>query len=615
MRSLVWSALVVTLFSPTSVRAAVEPTGVMELSSPGSTLAHKNAAGVYEVRVYDNGPGFRDCRVVNTSGDYACIARVPLQIDGGNSSDPVFLVDASSAAGKHVVADACSGLLLEVSTSIANPTSVGAWSIIKDWLRDENEEVELERPTAVVVHPSGAALLFSEGASITGDAWVARCDPPQPVSPPSGSVVFVDEPWYVPLEDRGVTSFATLIEGGYGESQAHPEATRALTIYQSGAASEVWVVTGAAAGGEGDGGASARFRRYDMSQSNAQGLPPEIGPSWEIPNTLLEDIYPGHGGLGQPIQVAALSDPSGARVLLAGQNGILAFTLDGQCLGPLWLEFDRGIRLAGASSLVGLTQALDGSRVHALFGRGNVDSEGNRGELLAYWDGDSVPSEPTFELRVLNESELDRCLPLARAGGQMRCPSISSALVAAWKGQSIVVEDGVYHDVAYFHGRGLSLSAEHPGSVTLIATDGLPAVGFVSVPSPGADLDRVGDHGGQRVLHLARGRDRRGRHPVRRLRGKGQPKLRGGQLCRSGRRLGGLRSRPVLSDELGPREQPRGPRRGRLGPGRRDRRRQPVRGVHPRHGRRELRCRGLRGARGRDRDGLDGDRLHRRLER
>jgi hypothetical protein len=503
MRSGVLSILLGSFLVPSLAGAAIEPSAT-ETVAASSTIAYKNnATNLFELRVYNNTPAFRDCRVQVSDGAYSCSSiEVQISLSAPGDRDDVFLIAASSLGGRHVIADACSGRLLQVSLSVIDQ-SYTAYPIVDQWTL-ETSSVDLQRPTAVVIHPSEQALLFSEGASITGWEWLV-CNSEDPLQPPSGAVVYIADPWVVaPVDEERGSATLVLLEGGYMDGQLHPDTTRALAIYKTNTTAELWVVTGSLVSDEGEP-RSAVFRRYDISGG---GAPPLLG-EWEIPTNVLHSLYPGHGGAGEPLSIAPFTDPSGTRLILAGSGGIVALSVPNpgdeiHYLGPLWLSFDRGAALQNAAEVISLTHALDGSRIHALFSS-REDAEapgGNRGTLLAYWDADAVPSEPSAQLIVQPGDENGGCLPVDAGLFEWSCGTVSSALISAWWGQSIVVEDGVYPELAYFYGRPLNLVASEVGRAALFGVDGLPVAAFEDVPVPGASIDGLILSGGNREFQV-----------------------------------------------------------------------------------------------------------------
>jgi MYXO-CTERM domain-containing protein len=468
-----------TLLVPSVGVAAITPTGV-ESVAPGSVIAHKNTVqSPSDFRIYSNSPSFQECRVVNEI--LSCAPSVELSISNGTTAQSVFLVDASSYAGKHVVADACHGRILQASLgAMGNDRTLSP--ILTEWEDSNNVSIPMQRPAAVAVAPGAAGLIFTEGETPTGNAFNQECLAPEELDPPGGAVVFAQNPW----QGSQNQSFVTYLEAGDEEEQVPPDASRATTFYATDTVTQLWVVNGSV--GEGDNASrSGRFRSYDLGDGGVLSL----SRDWEIPEGVLSELYPDEGtGIGDPIQVAAVTDSSGVKVLLGGPKGIAAFSFEGDYLGPLWLDIDRGEELASASALVSMTHAADGSTVYALFSGGATDAAGNAGEIVAWWDGDSLADLLSRELRVDGDLQtLTTCReaddPEQNVG--WRCPTIKSAMIAAWQGQKIEVDSGVYAELAYFYLRPVDLVAN--GDVTLIAPDESGGVAFDSVRSPGASLE------------------------------------------------------------------------------------------------------------------------------
>jgi hypothetical protein len=141
------------------------------------------------------------------------------------------------------------------------------------------------------------------------------------------------------------------------------------------------------------------------------------------------------------------------------------FTLEGRYLGPLWLNTDRGGPLAGATDLISLTAAPDGTGIFALFAIQGTspDDANNRGTLLAEWKAEHVEDQlHNREIRVEEAQANDNSSTCSRRDDLIiLCSDIQAAVGRAWDDTTITVGDGIYDGGLNIFERGMTLVAEN----------------------------------------------------------------------------------------------------------------------------------------------------------
>ena len=469
--------LALTLALPELAAAAGYPPTSVRDDIGGDTLHYQPAGGNWDARL----------RLFQGSGDDdapATMWLVELSLEGDAAPYNV----APDSSTLRLVAPAASAPWADGKSLVADPGSDTIWEI-----DPTSDEVTM---TAFTTSGSDGAPLCSPVALATRTetaaeivAWFAE-----------GGRPGTDHPWgeyfLACSTDSGAGGIQQRSEGGDGQRIA-PEGWHAYELPRRPAKgmayTELWGQELFVVVGESPFGAN-----YDIFGDSDRGRVLRLRfdgddvwiDNWSILPDVVEtpDGQPAAAELGQPRWIAPLS---GKRLAIAGDKGIMITDVEGNFLDIAWASHDSAPEdLEDVQGVLGLASSPDGESLYALF------DTGASGRKLALWPS-STFWEPAHDATVHVDPGMggDSCEWLQQEPLEGRCPTIQEAVLRAPSGAEVLVPPGTYEEPISVLAKALTLRAEQPGSVRLIATD-KPAVQVWYNGPPGLTIDGFVIEGG-----------------------------------------------------------------------------------------------------------------------
>ncbi len=447
MRTLLLVAATAALGTSSALAATIEPSATATVP-PAAVIAYDEAIGTPtgpRVRLFGNQMTVTTC--LPQSGSLTCeTTPSPIAFEG---DDAIFHLTSASSGRLHtVLADGC-GRILEVTANTSG--EFAATTIIDEIVDVEGRFVDLERPAMVAV--VGDEVFFSSADLSDTDSEAYNCEIPTLLEEPQGAFIQAHNPFDGNGKDQTVLQPSTS-----GAHRFHPQASRGVSVYLDEALPSLWTASGSFPEDEtvttahiarwtpGDGNSTTRSSLHDLPVPVFQGTA-------AIPR-----------GIGQPRFVAPLRAlGEELKVVVGGTLGLVVFTHEGRYLGPLWLSTDRGGPLAGATDLISLTAAPDGTGIFALFAIQDTkpDDVNNRGTLLAEWKAEDVEDQLGERVIRVEGAQGGDSSTCEREDLIIVCSDIQAAVGRAWDDTTITVGDGIYDGGLNIFERGMTLVAEN----------------------------------------------------------------------------------------------------------------------------------------------------------
>jgi hypothetical protein len=460
MRTILLVTATAALGTSSALAATIEPSATATVP-PAAVIAYDEAIGTTTgslVRLFGNQMTVTTC-LVGEGLPICDDTPSPIAFDGDGDDANFHLTSASSGRLHTVLADGC-GRILEVTANTSG--EFAATTIIDEIENGTGRFVDLERPAMVAV--VGDEVFFSSAKLSDGPLGASNCTILIPETLGSGQGAFIQA--HNPFDGNGKNQ--TVLQASTGGTHPFaPQASRGVSVYLDDNALP-WLWTASGSFPEDETVTTAHIARWDSDNPSAATL--LASSLYDLPVPVFQGTAAMPRGIGEPRFVAPLRASGGhPKVVVGGTLGLVVFTLEGRYLGPLWLNTDRGGPLAGATDLISLTAAPDGTGIFALFevlGTG-PDNANNRGTLLAEWKAEDVEDQLGERVIRVEGKQGPNSPTCERDDLIIVCSDIQAAVGRAWDDDTITVDEGFYDGGLNIFERSMTLVAETTGKTVI----------------------------------------------------------------------------------------------------------------------------------------------------